>query len=415
VTERKLAGLAACVVPCVLLGAFPSVGDGQPAPPRPGLYDPNPSHLWNRVHETFHVRVAPDGSSHGFDTVDPLLWRETQHLVTGDSHARALALLDEFIASNGERLARDPLKRAVFQNDLWAIFDWLVKTSDGDRPARLALEQRVARVIRRVALTRQEIDALPDTYALAVGSGALTGPWVAVGSDETMVPQHAAELATSAFTVLWSVPGGSSATLAYLQRLWDAPAPYVSDERFRWPRDGERRAKPNPALPPVPDGTRIALVRTMLVIDDTGAIVPSRIVQTIQLRAFPGRAFSEFRMHRADLFAGTAGGLRSVGAGERDYITFSANGRDPLEATEWRSPLRFGRVLDSCRNCHHVDSDPGITTVLSLRQMVKPAKLADPRHDRWARYFTPPNVAAVEKARSAEWAVLQTLWQTQPR
>jgi hypothetical protein len=26
----------------------------------------------------------------------------------------------------------------LFQNDLWAIFDWLVKTSDGDGPARMA-------------------------------------------------------------------------------------------------------------------------------------------------------------------------------------------------------------------------------------------------------------------------------------
>jgi hypothetical protein len=81
---------------------------------------PNTTHLWNRVHDTFHVRVAPDGSEYGLDAVDPLMWRETRHLLTGDSHARALGLLDEFLTSNGERLIRDPLKRAVFQNDLWA-------------------------------------------------------------------------------------------------------------------------------------------------------------------------------------------------------------------------------------------------------------------------------------------------------
>ena len=191
---------------------------------------------------------------------------------------------------------------------------------------------------------------------------------------------------------------------------------YVSDEHFQWSRDGELRAKPNPALPAVPDGTRIALVRKLLLIDDTGAIVPSNVVQRIQVRAFPGRqAFSEFRMSRAALFNGTSGGLRSVGIDEGDFITFSAHSRDPLETKDWRPPLRLGRVLDGCRNCHHVASEPGIATVLSLRQMVRPSRLADPRHDRWAHYYTQPNVAADAKARSPEWAVLETLWQTQPR
>ena len=427
-------GLAACVAACLIIGALLRVDYGQTAPVGHRLYDPDPTHLWNRVHDTFHRRVAPDGSEYGLDTVDPLMWRETRNLITGDSHARALGLLDEFLASNGERLIRDPLKHAVFQNDLWAVFDWLVKTSDGDGRPRMELEQRLARVIRRVALTRKAIDGLPDTYALAEGSRALmtptdssqqrppvprdlfstSGPWVTVGSSVPMVPQHTAELAGSTFIVLWNVPGGSSATLAYLRRLWDFPEPYVSDETFQWSRDGELRVKPNPALPAVPDGTRIALVRKMLLIDDTGAIVPSNIVQSIQVRAFPGRqAFSEFRMNRADLFAGTSGGLRSVGADERDFITFSAQGTDPLESTE-RPPLR-GRVLDGCTNCHQIEFNPAIATVLSLRQMVRPSTLADPHHERWARYFTQPIVGAEAKARSPEWAVLETLWQMQPR
>ena len=429
-------GLAACVAACVIVGAPPSLDSGQTAPVGHRLYDPNPTHLWNRVHDTLHIRVAPDGSEYGVDAVDPLVWRETRYLLTGDSHARALGLLDEFLTANGERLIRGPLKRAVFQNDLWAMFDWLVTVSDGDGPARMALEQRLARVIRRLALTRQEIEALPDTYALAVGSRALvapadpsaqrppfpddlfnaSGPWVTVGGNVPIAPKHAAELAGSAFIVLWSVPGGRSATLAYLRTLWDFPKPYVSDESFQWSRDGELRAKPNPALPAVPDGTRIALVRKMLLIDDTGAIVPSNVVQRIQVRAFPGRqAFSELRMSRAALFNGTAGGLRSVGVDERDFTTFSAQGMDTLDAKRWRPPLRLGRVLDGCTNCHHVDFEPGIATVLSLSQMVKPSTLAHPSHDRWVRYVTQPHVAAEAKTRSPEWAVLETLWQTQPR
>jgi hypothetical protein len=72
-------------------------------------------------------------------------------------------------------------------------------------------------------------------------------------------------------------------------------------------------------------------------------------------------------------------------------------------------------VLDGCTSCHQIEFHPAIATVLSLRQMVRPSTLADPHHDRWARYFTPPIVGAAAKARSPEWAVLETLWQTQPR
>ena len=139
-------------------------------------------------------------AEYGFDTVDPLLWRKTRHLLNGPSHKDAVIVLDEFLTSGGERLIADPLRRAVFQHDLWTIFDWLVSTSDGDKSARTALEHRLARVIRRLALTRRDIDTLPDSYVAAVTSGAFAtngsqeqpvlpsdlftapGPWVTVPS-----------------------------------------------------------------------------------------------------------------------------------------------------------------------------------------------------------------------------------------
>jgi hypothetical protein len=34
---------------------------------------------------------------------------------------RAIAVLEEFIDGNGERLIEDPLKRAVLQRDLWWV------------------------------------------------------------------------------------------------------------------------------------------------------------------------------------------------------------------------------------------------------------------------------------------------------
>jgi hypothetical protein len=433
IAMRSLAGGVTAFLTAGVLAATLQVAPASP--PRHGLYDANPNHLWNRIHDSFQARVAPDGSEYGFDRIDPLLWRESRHLLTGPSHTLAIRLLDEFLASNGERLVGDPLKRAVFQHDLWAVFDWLAATSSGDKAVRSVLMRRVVRVMRRVALTRKSIEALPDTYAAAATVGAFAnqpdasklqpslprdlfspgGPWVSVGGAEPLLPQHAAELGRSAFIALWNVPGGSAATIGYLQKLWNFPQPFVADDMFQFARDGELRAKLNPALPPVPDGTRIALVRTMLLIDDTGAVVPSNVVQSIQLRGFPGRTFSELRLSRADLFAGHSGGLRSVGTDERDFITFSSKGMDPLERTSWHGTASLPRVIEGCVNCHHVGVVPGIETVLSLRRMLKPGSHVDSRHERWARWFSQPIAAAEAKSRSYEWGVFEGLWQSQPR
>ena len=401
----------------------PLAPPAPPAPPAP-LYDAAPSHLWNRIHEQFHVRVAADGSRHGFDSLDPLLWRETRYLLAGQSHDDAIKLLDEFLAADGELLIRDPLKRAVFQNDLWSVFDWLATGSDGAEAPRARLMGRLARVIRRVALTRKEIEALEDNYAAAAREPSLVpmdlfnanGPWVGVGGIQPFASQHVRELGRSGFTVLWSVPGGAVATSAYLRKLWDFPEPFILDRSFEMSRDGELRVTENPALPPIPEGTRIALVRTMLLIDQEGMIVPSRLVQSIQLREI-GREqrFSEVKMSRLLLFGGRTGGLRAVAPDEREFLTFSSQGLDVFERTAVSGARRDAPALDGCRTCHQVMTQPAILTVRSLRHLLRPNTFIDPHHERWSRWFTQPAMAADVKTRSFAWGVLRGLWQALPR
>ena len=250
-----------------------SAGLKQRPSPQVGLYAADPNHLWNRIHRHFHVRVTADGHGYGSDTVDPLLWRETRYLLEGPSHQRAVGLLDEFLASHGETLITDPVKRVVLQRDLWAIFDWLANESEILPERRRVLMPRLARAIRRLALNRSQIDRLPDVYRLAADSHVLadrldaarperpflppdffasSGPWVTIGGSYPIAPQHVLELSRSAFLVLWNLPGGSSATKAYLSKLWDFPEPYVVDGSFTITRDGERRMKVNPALPALP-------------------------------------------------------------------------------------------------------------------------------------------------------------------
>jgi hypothetical protein len=412
----------------------------EPQPPKPpqprpaaGLYDADPHHVWNRVHRHLHVRVAPDGAEHGDDEVDPLLWRETAFLLTGPSHTAAIGVLDEFLKADAERLISDPLKRAVFQHDLWAVFDWAVAPADTLRGARHALATRLARIIRRVALTRPQIETLPDNYQAAVKSGifpsrpdplqrtraflpadvfADDGPWLNIRDSfvDPIATEHAGTFSHSAFEVLFRLPDASAAAaLKYLETLWAFPEPYIG-EAFH--DDGQRTAL-NPKLPWFPAGSQVALIRTMLLIDDTGAIVQAPVTESVQVRAFhapPGRPeqqwfpsdqdFVEFRTLRRKLFAGEAGGFHAIAPDEQRFMTFSVGGHDRLARAD---------VLKGCQSCHH---GVNIHSIRIARRLLKPQERLDFRHDRWRTYARP---APFAKARRYDWGVLQTLWQSNPR
>jgi len=100
-------------------------------------YDSDPNHLWNRLHQALHVRLTdlsnpykeqalfPGDQSHHALELDAFLWpNRSTYLRFGEPHRTALAVLDEFLAKDGEKLVREPVKRAFLQRDLWAVFDW---------------------------------------------------------------------------------------------------------------------------------------------------------------------------------------------------------------------------------------------------------------------------------------------------
>jgi hypothetical protein len=160
-----------------------AVQPGRPSSPAVRLYSDNPANLWNRLHATLFVRVAADGREYGADRVDPLLWASSTYLLQGSTHTKAVALIDEFIDTHGERLIHDPLKRAILQRDLWEIFDWLEAdrapyqqpplTPAAIRKSADELCKPLAMVIARLALTPAEIRSLPDNYAAAARVDAL--------------------------------------------------------------------------------------------------------------------------------------------------------------------------------------------------------------------------------------------------
>jgi hypothetical protein len=73
------------------------------------------------------VRQDSQGNKYGEDSLDPMLWQQSSHLLAPPSYGLALRVLDEFLQTHAETLIQYPLKRAMLQSDLWAVFDWSVQ------------------------------------------------------------------------------------------------------------------------------------------------------------------------------------------------------------------------------------------------------------------------------------------------
>jgi hypothetical protein len=167
------------------------------------VFDDDPQHPWNRLHRALYTRTMQDGKTYDPESLEPPFIPSSNFLTAGTSHGQALAVLDEFLKARLDTQNKGPLKRAVLQRDLWAVFA-ITADPDGPRQAqRRALQKRLAQVMRRIALNAKEIEALPDNLAAAVHAGAFPtafdpknpdryflppdlldrdGPWVVVGN-----------------------------------------------------------------------------------------------------------------------------------------------------------------------------------------------------------------------------------------
>src|SRR5689334_3829392 len=162
------------IVALILFGATAlctAADDAQLAP-----YATDPDHPWNKLHRALFVREL-DGRQLIHKT-DPLLYRGDTFLFAGDSHRKAIAALDQFLARPTDPPIGDPVKRLFFQRDLWAAFDysawypddWVLKSEY--EPGAIAVRIRFAKAIAPLTLSVRELASLPDNYVLAVKSKA---------------------------------------------------------------------------------------------------------------------------------------------------------------------------------------------------------------------------------------------------
>jgi hypothetical protein len=416
-----------------LITLFTEAAFAQPLPPAENtIYDSDTNHLWNRLNETLFERTAQDGKKYGLDELDILYWVRTTNLLSGVSHQRAMAVLNKFINSHGEKLIQDPLKRALLQRDLWELFDWSAGTSF--YPVNISghhdlltgqfseecreLQSRLALVIRRLALTTNEIASLPDNYAQAEtkdlpdlprGLFQTNGDWVSVGNkdDSLTAPMHASRFnGHSVFCVMVHLPDGRQAAIDYLNRLRSFTPIWDDDHEL------------NLDLPQFPTNTEWALVRRMCVIDTEGRIQLTPVTESVQIRHYSeikgmSRSPDAQQLFEFELDKRQEGALRAIGHDEKDFlgVHFLGQGMDGFEITirsEHDSAALQDVELKTCIECH---SPRGIFSVSSYTQSFPVPSDSQPPANLIPLDINREVTGTIDwKHRQSDWRLLQGLW-----
>ena len=397
-------------VPTAGVTGIASATASSPAEEKPDwtVYHSAPDHPWNRVFQQLYRRTAVNGDEYGLEELDPLLWFDTTHLLRDPSHGQSIQVLDEFLSSHAETLIREPLKRAMFQRDLWAVFDWLASQDEPYPLERQALQARLAQILRRVALSRQEIASLPDNYAMEVEAGTFPNAFLADHPETAFLPVGLFQpdsawvsmgcrggpiaithteafpfFGRSVFLVFVRSSHGRAATLDFIESLNTDPTPVTAI------------------------GSEVALIRRMLLLDDQGEVVLSPLVETIQLRHFsPAQSFHEFELDRARLFDGRGGLVPNLDL----FLLFMGHG----DVFEHSFPKLQAQIPEICKACH--SEEPYNFSSGNTKSIISYSRLPFSLPDNEQPILFPTTVkdeaqTVIEwKRKHATWTFLQALW-----
>ena len=411
------------------------------------IYDPDPNHLWNQIFRSLY-EIKDNNKGFCYDETFFVLQNNLACKFDRKTQAEIAGKLDKFLKADAETLITSPLKKAVFQHDLWRVFEWtLTHPNAFEKGGVKPLQKKLLRVMRRVALSRAEINRLPDNYQLTHQAKTYParyspsqrspffpdsfwggkGDWVllddAVNFNDTPATIHRHRFSgRSSFFVLINLPGGREKTLALIKELREFGGnPLRFFNALKKQPDFDRRL--------LPLGTQVALVRTMTVLSKSGWVYSTPIMENLQLRVYrdpkladlyprsenvkASTAFKSFpqdvyifRMNRRLLFDNAARSLTPVHGsdlhGQHTIKSLSGNTGKPEDISDLH-------VVESCELCH------GGNRLTSFQTFGRPAMtgeripfLGESSRDHIEYRFLQ------WKKQDASWGYLRALWQHLP-
>ncbi|MFO0918771.1 MAG: hypothetical protein U0872_10710 [Planctomycetaceae bacterium] len=380
------------------------------------VYDADPQSLANRVFAAFYIRRSeistkrggtPVKRIEGGDVLDFLAWPGSDYWSTPETCQKLNALLEECLDHPSQLRPGEPVKRAMLQRDLWAVFDFYASRNiarHGDKETRRRRDdlcRKLAVVIRGLTLSPEEIASLPDNYAAAVKSGRfatehrfdpaidylpaglLANPdeWqeidffypkdVTNDIRERFVTLHTRSyLARSYYRIFYRFPGGRTALENYLRAM--------EAEGIDWKKSAQHgSASIRKDAPTLPVGTEVALVQLLITLDDRLIPTPTPIVESVQLRTFRnvdgssepptstgvGMNVYEYTLKRRLLFHGLKdGGLERTPDDQPIYRVIMQGPQAP----DWGDSGRSLTLMQDCRRCHTGAGQIGVQTMPSI-------------------------------------------------
>ena len=347
--------------PCILViccGAVP-------------IFDSRPDNPWDAARDVFYSHRFTNGSVYenreSLDRAPWISWGRFRN--DADFFAHVEAVLDTFLKlPRSEVEEQSALRRAILLRDLWPVFDAQIDGPAaygvaGERAAKL--QSRVGQIMRRLELGDALASHLPDNYQMAIKAKSFltafdakspekgflpvdlfdeAGPWVAIARDKKTV-------------------GGLGHTQSVQYRSVFVPYIRVSAKR-QDAIDYLYKFHRSPQSPP--KGTQFALVRRMALPTDSGHIVATPVIESVQIIVTdpPRDHHFKFVLNRAALIAGQPG-LRQLTADDTvDAYGFESGGLfdheskndtdgERLVLDKYAGPVPAGITsLGHCIQCH---------------------------------------------------------------
>jgi hypothetical protein len=325
-------------------------------------------HPWNAVHKAFFVRTFTTGETYYHHLSFDVPWSAFQRLSTQDSEYHHLLKQFEAIDQlpRKEMENASPIRRLLFFRDLWTVFEKLQHMASKDRGKEL--RRRVARIMKRLELTDDDIERIPNTLAMIRAKAAFPespdpehpekpflptallredSEWMAISASKNIAlgaPTHTESVnQRSLFSIHMHYPDGRKAGEQFI---------------------AASRRQDTIQFPP---GTELALMRRAVAVNKNGKLNVTNLVESLQLLVSPVAeaqqdARFKFVLDRSECLSGEPGlqVLESNSPIDAYGIESAGQWKTPQKEDADGEPLVLGRgkghvgvpSMQHCVACH---------------------------------------------------------------